>query len=751
MTRIAVGVATALLLALPAAAAEPLLRPTPSATATTTPTVSALAVAGDRVYLGGNFFAAGRSTGGLLAVSRRNGGSRPFPRLSAGTAADIVADGRGGWIIGGDFVYVDGVECPYLAHIRRNGTLDRSWCPRPDALVEDLARSGSRLYVRGWFRRIRGQRRPGLALLDARSGRVRRWRPRFKVVGRILDVAARGSTLYLVGSFKTQGGVTRAGAAAIDERGRLARWNPRLAYAPDCTVSASSPNRCDPVVGAIAIADRTVYMSGFFERAGRAHRLGRVAVDDRIGRTRRWRSDIPGLSRFRSEDLEASLLVAHGRLYESMGALEALSLWTGKSLRWRPRLPTGDAEPEVLPLLAATPTGIVIAYVPYDGEADYSVAAEVDFRTGRRVRWQRRDLCCVAPLALAASGATVLLGGWFGVTDVSARWGLAALDRATGRFLPWRPRVRGYEIRALAVSGSVLYVGGDFSSVDGHPRQNLAAFDTRTGALLPWAPAAGSHPRAAVDTISATADAVYVGGTFELLAGAPRHDLGAVDPRTGAALPWNPAPDTSTEPGITSVVAAGETVYVGGLFRRIGGAARKSLAALDTTTGQATSWAPELDRPDGIGSVCGLAVGPLAVYAAGTFDSAGWDPGHRELAAFDRTTARLTAFDAKPKLSMTGSLCERDRNWIALELRGSTLFVAHTDYGGRFGVQASHHLSALDAETGRPLPWDPLPVRYASAGARVLGLASDDRRLFVGGSLGISGWTGFAAFDLANR
>ena len=731
-TRVAAGMAAALLLALPAAAADSIPAPTPGPTSTMVPGVNALVVAGNRVYAGGAFHAVGRSTGGLLAIARRSGATRPFPRLSGGTAADIVPDGRGGWFLGGDFAYVDGFACPALAHVRRNGRLDRSWCPKPDARVDDLTRSGDRLYALGVFRRIRGQKRPGLALINGRNGRLFAWRPRFKVTRPILDTAARGSTLYLAGSFKKQGGVTRAGAAAIDGRGHLARWNPRLDFAPGCTVSGSSPDRCDPVVSAVAVSGHTLYMTGVFERAGGAKRIGRAAVDLSRGHVRAWRADLSETPE-RTSGPEASLLVAHRHLYEAP-ALKAFSLATGRRLQWRPRLPRGEASPEVLPRLAATPTGVVIAYVPNDGEAEFSVAAEVDATTGRRLRWRRQDLCCTPPAALSAAGGIAVLGGWFGVSDVQGRAGLAVMDGKTGRFLPWRPRVDG-EVRALAVADSTLFVGGEFTSVNGHPRANLAAFDTRTGSLLPWAPAAGNDPRAAIETIAATDDAVFVGGTFEALSGVARHDLGALDPRTGAVLGWNPGPDTEVEPGITALVAAGETVYVGGLFHRIGGATRHSLAALDRTTGLATSWAPDPGRPGGVGSVCGLAVGPSTVYAGGTFDSVAGDARHRGLVALDRSTGAPTGFDAKPDVMSTGALCERDRDWIALELRGSTLFAG---------------LRAFDAETGRELPWKPLAGPSRDADAFVIDLASDGQHLYAGGDLWLSGRTGFAVFQWTN-
>src|SRR6476620_10887569 len=49
-----------------------------------------------------------------------------------GDFSDIVPDDSGGWFVAGAFRWVGGIECPRLAHIGRDGTLDEQWCPRPN-------------------------------------------------------------------------------------------------------------------------------------------------------------------------------------------------------------------------------------------------------------------------------------------------------------------------------------------------------------------------------------------------------------------------------------------------------------------------------------------------------------------------------------------------------------------------------------------------------------------------------------------
>src|SRR5206468_6258952 len=94
-----------------------------------------------------------------------------------GAVVAAIADGRGGWFVGGSFTRIGGERHVALAHVLRDGVVDPSWrasigsaSGRPVA-VYALARAGSRLFVAGPFGRVGGLQRPGLAAIDARTGR----------------------------------------------------------------------------------------------------------------------------------------------------------------------------------------------------------------------------------------------------------------------------------------------------------------------------------------------------------------------------------------------------------------------------------------------------------------------------------------------------------------------------------------------------------------------------------------------------
>src|SRR6267142_6609279 len=157
------AVAVILLLALPAIA---LAQHVNSDFWVTNGTVQATAVAGNTLYIGGDFTYVGPHTGGGVPLGAANGaGLAGFPKVH-GSVYAVVVDGSGGWFIGGAFDSVGGVARANLAHIQSNLAV-APWAPNPNGNVSVLAASGSRVYASGSFTSIGGQARNGAAALDA--------------------------------------------------------------------------------------------------------------------------------------------------------------------------------------------------------------------------------------------------------------------------------------------------------------------------------------------------------------------------------------------------------------------------------------------------------------------------------------------------------------------------------------------------------------------------------------------------------
>ena len=193
--------------------------------------------------------------------------------------------------------------------------------------------------------------------------------------------------------------------------------------------------------------------------------------------------------------------------------------------------------------------------------------------------------------AVLVVGNTVYAGGVFTSvqstdgTQTLPRANLAAFDITTGAIRTGFSADTNGRVLSLASDGTHLFVGGDYTTIGGKARTRLASLDPTTGAVSSTFTGGATSN---VYALRVSGTRLYVGGSFGTLNGVTRAHLGAVDTTTGAVDPnFNPAPDNT----VHSIVASpdGNTVYVGGDFVNIGGAAHSYLAAVTAATGAATS------------------------------------------------------------------------------------------------------------------------------------------------------------------
>jgi hypothetical protein len=201
-------------------------------------------------------------TGRALAAIREN-----HPIRTA------IADGHGGWFIGGGFIRVNGVLRKRLAHIDAEGRLDPSWKPEAngnDVSVHSLARIGSRLYVGGDFARLQHKSRLWVGALDTQSGRLLRWQP---LPGRInYPVLLAGHDRVYLGGYGVQ---NASGLSALQpDDGRPSQgWH---ALVDTSNIEGGG-------VRAIARLGRNLYIAGRFSKVDGLPKPGLAALDARTG------------------------------------------------------------------------------------------------------------------------------------------------------------------------------------------------------------------------------------------------------------------------------------------------------------------------------------------------------------------------------------------------------------------------------------------------------------------------------------
>jgi hypothetical protein len=324
-----------------------------------------------------------------------------------------VADGDGGWYVGGGFIHVDGVLRKRLAHIRSDGTLDLDWRPEANGngvSVTALARLGSRLFVAGDFALLQHEPRLHLGALDVKTGRLdRRWRPANNApLAAPALLAARSRLIVGGGSCCSEAGsaVIALGAGS----GRLDRsWRPHVGAVP-------------------------LYGDGVYLLASNGHG---VLIRGLLGRP-----------------LGA---VAVGELDPSSGELaRKWSFGSARNCEWCALMAAAVGNDRVYASVNGSARFPVIAFDRRNGRLDPSWHVRIGSATG--------FYGATSALAIATTPSRVYLAGDFETIGGRARRGIAAIDPQTARLLPsWNPRANRAYASVLSSSGSRLLVGLELS------------------------------------------------------------------------------------------------------------------------------------------------------------------------------------------------------------------------------------------------------------------------------------------------
>jgi hypothetical protein len=645
--------------------------------------VNAVCPAGDKVYIGGQFTMVGPYTGAGVPIGSATGiPSSIFPKIS-GTVQAVCADGSGGWFVGGQFTFVDGVARNNIAHILSNGTLDLYWSPNSNGAVLALAVSGTTVFAGGAFTSIGAQTRNFIAALDANTGNATDWNPNADDCVRSLTV--RGTTVYVGGHFTSIGGQTRNRIAALDATtGNATAWNPN---------STNTWPVYSGRVYCIIISGTTVYVGGDFDSIGGQGRKYIAALDATTGNALAWN---PSANHMVEALTLSGTTIYTGGGFTSIGGqtrnyIAALDATTGNATAWNP-----SANSIVYALAASGPTVYAGGQFTGIGGQTRNHIAALDTTAGNALSWNPDANYLV--LSLAVNGTTVYAGGGFTCFGAQTCSNFAKLNATTGIAYYSSPGFNA-PVSSIAVSGRNLYVGGNFTR---GIVSYFAVMDTGTGMDLTWANLYDLN--GPVSSIAVSGTTIYVGGNFTKIGGQFRSGFAALDLSTGSITALNPGVR------ILSFAVSGPTLYVGGSFNSIGGQSRIGIAALDAITGSATAW-----NPNANGTVSSIAVSGTTVYVGGQFTSIGGSY-RNNIAALDATTGIATGWDPNANNPVN-----------ALAVSGPTVYAAG-EYLTSIGGQSRYRIAALDTITGIATGWNP------NANGTVSSIAVSGTTVYTGGA-----------------
>jgi hypothetical protein len=591
--------------------------------------VNAVAEGDGVVYLGGSFTYVGPRTGGAVVVNGSSTVSATPGTLVAGPGLDggdvLVAlpDGSGGTYLGGAFTSAGGVARRGLVRVDGAGQLDVSFVSNVNGTVRALALTSSGdLVVGGLFTDINGVSRTNLALVDATTGGVdSAWRA--DANGQVNALVASAGRLFAGGSFTS---ITDAGGAVgVDRLARLDEASGAVNVAFTAVGASATVNALALGAASGAPENRSLVVGGAFTQF-RASNTGGLTARQRLAFVDVDNLELKPASFTIGSDVTAVAAngtdVFLGGSFTTVNGLSrlrsALVTEAGAVSAWRPFL-----NDTVFAIALDLANGQV-----YLGGAFTARAVAVNAVSGATVAWpvvigpnNGTSGVLSAVRAIAAEGASVLLGGSFRSVGGVPRRGAAALDLSTGEATEWTPfavaqtafaldvlsdndviigtstavqrvdgttgattwlqPVSGGAVRALAHDddGNV-YVGGAFTSLAATARGGLAAVADADGSLRGWT--ANVNVGGVVRGIAVFRGEVFVGGDFTSLSGSPGLDFGVVN----SAAASGPATvrrfwSTNSTGRVNSISAGRDGVFVGGFFATLDGVSRTSLAAVD--------------------------------------------------------------------------------------------------------------------------------------------------------------------------
>ncbi|MDQ2755633.1 MAG: hypothetical protein M3Y71_03575 [Actinomycetota bacterium] len=419
-------------------------------TATVPAEIKAIAVAGDRLVVGGSFTTIGGvATGGLAALALDGTLVPGWGSGTSGTVNSLKVVGDEVYV-GGAFATVSGSPSANLARVRlADGSRDVAFAATANAPVRALdvvagpTHDLDVVYVGGDFTSLTAQ---GVARSHARIaalgglGNDRGWAAIASAPVQSIAVEPNHNSLLVGGAFLTVNGVARARAARLTTGGAVVGFDAKLdgCHAPHTVQYTYQLAPCTPEVNSVSwsATGDTIYVGGVFTTA-----QGQIRHD-----------------------------------------AAAFSLATGAVTAWSP-MPGSRVS-----TVAAVPGGILLGgdFTSVGGYYRRGLA-KLNLSTGRADPVWRADTDnIVLDIELNATRTTLYVGGAFTRVAGLPRTSVAAIDPGNAHVSSVFSTPVNKPVLSLAVRGSYVYLGGLFTAVGSVARSHAARVSSYYGTADSW-------------------------------------------------------------------------------------------------------------------------------------------------------------------------------------------------------------------------------------------------------------------------
>lgn len=393
--------------------------------------ISATAISNTTAYIGGNFNYLGPNTGTGVIMDKT--GSQVYTakkwRINGPVLAS-VADGAGGYYIGGLFSRVGDSARYNIAHINSQG-VPTAWKPVLDDGVRSMVLINDTLIIGGQFSKVNGQVRYGYALINKNTETL--------FPSNFMDGELHEGTV--INAFKLVDSILYVGAKSNAYNDYHTFWKINIHTGTPYPLPAAY--QMDVVNTIAASEDKTkIFIGGWYG---------------------------------------GTILTNNGFCMDASNGNILYRINVGV---------TGQTQTsEILNITCHGNNVFVGGYFDF-GDVNGNAFSQGGILVFNAITGQKKNVltnCNGFVSSIHAEGSKVYLGGEFHTIGGQDRVNFAIYDTLTQTIVNTSQSFSD-RIQTISFSGSSLFAGGYFQSVGGVAKKGFAAFDINTGQITPWTP-----------------------------------------------------------------------------------------------------------------------------------------------------------------------------------------------------------------------------------------------------------------------